>query len=65
MNVYYTKDMDYVGVFAEVNSETEKVIITVLSDGDVHEDGKKSVDSNKRIFQGTKEDDGYEKVFLR
>ena len=65
MKIYYTKDMDYVGVFAEVNSETEKVIITVLSDGDVHEDGKNGADSSKGIFRGTEEDEDYEKVFLK
>jgi len=65
MKIYYTKDMDYVGVFAEVNSETEKVIITVLSDGDVYEDGKKGADNSKKIIEGTEEVDSYEKVFLK
>ena len=65
MKIYYTKDMDYVGVFAEVNSETEKVIITVLSDGDVHEDGKNGAGNSKEVFRGTEEDEGYEKVFLK
>ena len=65
MKIYYTKDMDYVGVFAEVNSETEKVIITVLSDGDVYEDGKKSADNSEKIIGGTEEVDSYEKVFLK
>ena len=41
MKVYYTKDMDYIGVFAEVKLETKKVVITVLIDGDVSEDSKK------------------------
>ena len=58
MMVYYTKDTDYVGVFAEVNIETEEVVITVLSDGDVHEDGKNGGDISE-------EDKGYKKVFLK
>ena len=65
MKVYCARDMDYVGVFAEVNSETEKVIITVLSDGDVYEDGKKSADNSEGIVGGTEEVDSYERVFLK
>ena len=56
--VYYPKDTDYEGVFAEVNIETEEVIITVLSDGDVHEDGENGADINEK-------DKVYKTVFLK
>ena len=56
--VYYTKDADYVGVFAEVNIETEEVVITVLSDGDVHEDGENGADISE-------EDKGYKTILLK
>ena len=58
MKIYFTKGADYVGIFAEVNIETEEVIITVLSDGDVHEDGENGADISE-------EDKGYKTIFLK
>ena len=58
MKVYFAKDADYVGIFAEANIETGEIIITVLSDGDVHGDGENDVDISE-------EDKNYKMIYLK
>ena len=58
MKVYFTKNADYVGIFAEANVETGEVIITVLSDGYVHGDGENDVDISE-------EDKSYKMIYLK
>ena len=58
MKVYFTKNADYVGIFAEVNIETGRVIITVLGDEYVHGDGENDVDISE-------EDKNYKTIYLK
>ena len=65
MKIYCTNDRDYIGVFAEVDSKTKKVIITVICDGDVYEDSKEVAGNNKEIIASNEEVVGYEVVVLQ